>query len=65
MAGKVALVTRAGMGIGRAVALGFTEAGANVVVADIDADAGQQTVVLVEKAGGKAIFVPCDVTMAV
>jgi len=52
------------MGIGRAIALAFSQEGAGVVVADINADAGMETVELVEKAGGKAIFVPCDVTIA-
>jgi len=62
MAGKAAVVTGAGMGIGRAVALAFAKEGAGVVVADINADAAKETVELVEKAGGKALFVQCDVT---
>jgi NAD(P)-dependent dehydrogenase (short-subunit alcohol dehydrogenase family) len=44
------------------VALGFAEEGVGVIVADINADAGKETVELVEKAGGKACFVTCDVT---
>jgi NAD(P)-dependent dehydrogenase (short-subunit alcohol dehydrogenase family) len=65
MAGKAAVVTGAGMGIGRAVALGFAEESVGVVVADINAEAGKETVELVEKAGGKAFFVQCDVTKEV
>jgi len=62
MTGRVALVTGAGMGIGRAVALAFANEGASVVVADTNANAGKETVELVEKAGSKAIFVLCDVS---
>jgi len=62
MTGKVALVTGAGMGIGRATALAFAHEGANVVVADKNADAGKETVELIGKAGSKAVFAQCDVT---
>jgi NAD(P)-dependent dehydrogenase (short-subunit alcohol dehydrogenase family) len=62
MTGKVALVTGAGMGIGRATALAFAHEGANVVVADFNVSAGKETVQLVEKAGSKALFVSCDVS---
>ncbi len=64
MAGKAALVTGAGMGIGRATALAFAREGTNVVVADINSDAGNETVELIQKAGGKAVFVLCDVSKA-
>ena len=47
LAGKVALITGAGSGIGRASALMFANEGASVVVADINADAGHQTVNLI------------------
>jgi NAD(P)-dependent dehydrogenase (short-subunit alcohol dehydrogenase family) len=62
MTGKAALVTGAGMGIGRATALAFGDQGADVVVADINENAGKETVELIRKAGSKAVFVPCDVS---
>ena len=61
--GKVAVVTGAAMGIGRASALVFAREGASVVVADIDEDGGHQTVALVEQAGGQASFVRTDVSV--
>ena len=57
---KVAIITAAGSGSGRAGALLFAQEGAKVVVADIDAKAGQETVKLVKEAGGDAFFVPVD-----
>ncbi len=50
------------MGIGRAIALAFAREGAGVVVADINANAGKETVELIGKAGGKSVFAQCDVT---
>jgi len=61
---KVALVTGGGGGIGRAAALAFARAGASVVVADRDAEAGQETVALLQALGGQAQFVLTDVTQA-
>ncbi len=61
---KVALVTGAGMGLGRASALAFIREGAKVVAADIDAENGQQTVDMIKQAGGEAIFVRADVSEA-
>lgn len=61
--GKVAVVTGAAMGIGRASALAFAREGSAVVVADIDEDGGRATVELVEGAGGQASFVRTDVSV--
>jgi len=62
LAGKVAFVTGATSGIGRATALAFARAGASVVVADVNADGVRETAHLIEEAGGQALAVPCDVT---
>jgi NAD(P)-dependent dehydrogenase (short-subunit alcohol dehydrogenase family) len=62
MTGKTALVTGAASGIGRAIALAFAREGAGVVVTDINANAGKETVELVGKTGGKSVFAQCDVT---
>ncbi len=64
LAGKTALITGGGGGIGRASALAFAREGARVVVVDARADAGQETVRLVEKAGGAAAITAADVTSA-
>jgi len=59
---KVVLITGAGSGIGRKVAIMFAERNARVSVNDISIDAGKETVEMIEKNGGKAIFVPGDVS---
>ena len=58
---KVALITGASSGIGRAVALVCAREGAKIVVSDINAEAGEETAVLVRAQGGDAIFVSADV----
>jgi NAD(P)-dependent dehydrogenase (short-subunit alcohol dehydrogenase family) len=62
--GKVAVVTGAAAGIGRASAQIFAREGASVVVADIDEDGGRETVAVIEAAGGRASFVRTDVSVA-
>ena len=62
--GKVAFVTGAGSGIGRATALAFASAGASVVVTDILEESSRETVQLIEEQGGRVVAVKCDVTKA-
>jgi 3-oxoacyl-[acyl-carrier protein] reductase len=59
--GKVVFITGAGMGFGRNFAQAFSEAGASIAVTDIDLSAAQQTVDIVNAAGGQAIALRCDV----
>jgi NAD(P)-dependent dehydrogenase (short-subunit alcohol dehydrogenase family) len=65
MQGKVALVTGAGSGIGRAAAIAFAQSEAAVLVSDVNTDGGAETVSLILAAGGRALFQPCDVSDAV
>lgn len=58
---KVALVTGAASGIGRAVALVWAREGAKVVVSDIDEEAGKETAEMVRALGADALFVAADV----
>jgi NAD(P)-dependent dehydrogenase (short-subunit alcohol dehydrogenase family) len=60
--GKVALVTGASGGIGRASAVAFAASGASVVVSDVNEAGGEETVALIAAAGGKAVFQRCDVS---
>jgi NAD(P)-dependent dehydrogenase (short-subunit alcohol dehydrogenase family) len=59
---KITLVTGASSGIGRAIALAYARAGAKVVVSDVNAQGGEETVALIRKAGGNALFVAADVS---
>lgn len=64
MQNKVAVVTGAGVGMGRTHALLLAREGASVVVTDVNETTGRETVGLIEKAGGKAIFIRHDVSKA-
>lgn len=59
--GKVAVITGAGTGLGRATATLFAEEGAKVVVADVRDRDGEQTVRMIQDTGGDAVFVHTDV----
>jgi NAD(P)-dependent dehydrogenase (short-subunit alcohol dehydrogenase family) len=61
-AGKVAFVTGAASGIGRAAALAFAREGASVVVADVSEQGNKETARMIEELGGRALAVRCDVT---
>lgn len=60
--GKVALITGAGSGIGRATSLIFAREGARLALSDIVAEAGEETLKMVKQAGAEAIFVRTDVS---
>lgn len=63
-AGKVAIITGAGSGLGQAAALKLAEKGASIVVVDLVEETGRETVKQIEKLGSKAIFVQADVSKA-
>lgn len=62
LAGKIALVTGGASGIGAAAAVLYAQAGARVVVCDVDRAGGSATVSAIENAGGEAVFVASDVS---
>jgi 3-oxoacyl-[acyl-carrier protein] reductase len=62
LAGRRALVTGGGQGVGRGIAHGFAEAGAEVVVNDIDADRAETVAAQIRQAGGRAATAVFDVT---
>lgn len=62
MENKVGFITGAGSGIGRASALAFAREGAVVIVSDVNREAGEETVRLVQQMGKRAAFIHCDVS---
>jgi NAD(P)-dependent dehydrogenase (short-subunit alcohol dehydrogenase family) len=60
--GRVAVITGAGSGIGRATALRLAQEGANIAVADLVSAAGQETAAMIKEQGGEGQFVETDVT---
>lgn len=63
-AGKVALITGGGSGIGRASVIEFASKGASVIVVDVDAEGGEETVQLANEMDGEATFIKADVSQA-
>jgi len=58
---KVAIVTGAGAGMGRSVAIRYAKEGAKVVIAEINEQQGEETLSLMRETGGEAIFIPVNV----
>ncbi len=60
--GKISLITGAGSGIGRGIALGFAKENSFVIVADISETKGNETLSLIESSGGRGLFIKADVS---
>ena len=63
LSGKTALVTGAASGIGRATAWLLADAGASVLVADIDEEGGEEIVRQISDSGGNALFLKADASV--
>ncbi len=61
---KVAIITGAGSGIGRATALQMASLGAKIVATDINLAGAEETVSLIQARGGEGVFMRCDVSKA-
>ena len=60
--GRVCVITGGGSGIGRGMAIKFADEGAEIAILDVNENAALETVGLIADHGGKAHFIPCDVT---
>ena len=61
LSGRVALVSGAAQGVGRAMSIGFAEAGADLMLADLNEEGARQTASTIEALGRRAVAVSCDV----
>ena len=61
---KVAIVTGAASGIGRAIAIKYAEEGAKVVVSDLNEKGSKETIAMTKEKGGEALFIACDASSA-
>jgi NAD(P)-dependent dehydrogenase (short-subunit alcohol dehydrogenase family) len=61
--GRVAVVTGGGSGLGAAMAKGLAQAGAALAIVDVNEDGAASTVATIEEQGGRAVSLPCDVTV--
>lgn len=64
MAGKTAVVTGGGSGIGRSACTIFAQRGARVAVVDVDVQMGERTVEMIRQMGGDAVFLKVDVSIS-
>ena len=64
LAGKAALITGGGNGIGRATALLFAREGARVAAADLNLEGAEETAAMIREAGGEALALPVEVVEA-
>ena len=62
LTGKVALISGAAQGMGRAMALAVAEAGADLLVVDLNAAGGEATAAAAREMGRRAVFAPCNVS---
>ena len=60
---KVAIVTGAGTGMGRSVAIRYAKEGARVIIAEMSEQLGKETLLLIKEAGGEAVFIPVNVAV--